>query len=243
MADILYTVEKACVMCDKKFTVTKVRSRLSMLKQDSDFCTYYKEINPYYYDVWVCPHCGYAAQDSYFEAPPPNTATIRKFLADRDVKVNFSGQRTRQDALTTYKLAIFFADMAGTLPSRLAGLYLKLAWLYREGGLPDEEEAMLDQARQQYEKAFLKERTPIGNMSQLTLEYLIGELLRRTGHLPEALNYLGKVVGNPQAKNEKRILEMARDSWTLARDARKDQLAQPGQGDKEDKEGEDKEDK
>jgi hypothetical protein len=122
--------------------------------------------------------------------------------------------------------------MAGVLPSRLAGLYLKLAWLYREGGLPDEEEAMLDQARQQYEKAFLKERTPIGNMSQLTLEYLIGELLRRTGRLPDALNYLGKVVGNPQAKNEKRILEMAREAWTLARDARKEQsAAAPKDGD------------
>jgi uncharacterized protein (DUF2225 family) len=115
--------------------------------------------------------------------------------------------------------------MAGILPSRLAGLYLKLAWLYREGGLPDEEEVMLDQARQQYEKAFLKERTPIGNMSQLTLEYLIGELLRRTGRLPEALNYLGKVVSNPQAKNEKRILEMAREAWNLARNARKEQIA------------------
>ncbi len=225
MTDFLYTAEKTCVICDKQFTVTKVRNRLSMVKQDSDFCTYYKEVNPYYYAIWVCPHCGYAAQDTYFEEPPANSAAIKKFLAGRDVKVNFGGQRTRQDALTTYKLAIFFAEMAGILPSRLAGLYLKLAWLYREGGLPDEEEVMLDQARQQYEKAFLKERTPIGNMSQLTLEYLIGELLRRTGRLPEALNYLGKVVSNPQAKNEKRILEMAREAWNLARNARKEQIA------------------
>ncbi len=225
MADILYTVEKACVMCDKRFAVTKVRNRLSMLKQDSDFCTYYKEANPYYYSIWVCPHCGYAAQDTYFEEPPANMAAVKTFLAGRDVKVNFSGQRTRQDAVTTYKLAIFFADIAGTLPSRQASLYLKLAWLYREGGLPDEERAMLDQAREYYEKAFLKERTPIGNMSQLTLEYLIGELLRRTGRLPEALNYLAKVVGNPQAKNEKRVLEMAREAWTLARAARKERAA------------------
>lgn len=219
----MYTTEKTCVMCDKKLAVTKVRSRLSMSKQDSDFCTYYKEVNPYYYDIWVCPHCGYAAQDAYFEEPPINMATIQKFLAGRDVKVNFGGQRTRQDAITTFKLAIFFADMAGTLASRQAGLYLKLAWLYREGGLPDEETAMLDQAREYYELAFLKERTPIGNMSQLTLEYLIGELLRRTGRLPEALNYLGKVVGSPQAKNEKRILEMARAAWNLAREAHKGQ--------------------
>ncbi|MDT8903561.1 DUF2225 domain-containing protein [Anaeroselena agilis] len=233
MADILYTVEKACVMCDKRFSVTKVRNRLSMLKQDSDFCTYYKEVNPYYYSVWVCPHCGYAAQDTYFEEQPAKMAAVKTFLSGRDVKVNFSGERTRQEAVTTYKLAIFFADMAGTLPSRQAGLYLKLAWLYREGGLPDEEKTMLDQAREHYELAFLKERLPIGNMSQLTLEYLIGELLRRTGRLPEALNYLGKVVGNPQAKNEKRVLELAREAWTLAREARKEQAAEKSGADDE----------
>ncbi len=225
MADIYYTAEKTCVICDKKFSVTRVRNRLSMLKQDSDFCTHYKEANPYYYAVWVCPHCGYAAQDTYFEEPFAKVATIKNFLTGRDVKVNFGGQRTRQDAINTYKLAIFFADMADTLPSRQASLYLKLAWLYREGGLPDEESVMLDQAREYYEKAFLKEKIPIGNMSQVTLEYLIGELLRRTGRLSDALHYLGKVVGSPQAKNEKRILEMAREAWSLARSAQKEQAA------------------
>lgn len=207
-------------MCDKEITVTRVRNRLAMLKQDSDFCTYYKDMNPYYYSIWVCPHCGYAAQDSYFEETPAAFGVIKDFLAGRTVKANFCGERTRDTAIATYKLAIFFAEMAGALPSRLAGLYLKLAWLYREAG-QSEEAAMLDKAREYYEQAFLKEKTPIGNMTEVTLEYLIGELLRRTGRLPEALSYLGKVVGNPRAREEKRILEMARDAWNLARDAKK----------------------
>jgi len=225
MADIFYTAEKRCVICDQEFTVTRVRSRLTMVKQDSDFCTYYREVNPYYYGIWVCPHCGYAAQDAYFEEPPASFGAVSEFLAGRDVKANFCGQRTRDTAIATYKLAIFFADLAGALASRQAGLYLKLAWLYREAGRQDEEAAMLDKAREYYEKAFLKEKPPFGNMTQLTLEYLIGELLRRTGRLPEALNYLGKVVGNPQAKKEKRVLEMAREAWSAARDARKAMLA------------------
>ena len=225
MADILYTTEKSCVICDKNFTVTRVRNRLTMVKQDSDFCTYYKEVNPNYYAIWVCPHCGYAAQDTYFEEPPASFQAIKSFLAGRTVNVNFSGQRSRQDAIATYKLAIYFAEMAGTLASRLGSLYLKLAWLYREGGQSAEEIAMIERARENYEKAFLKEKTPLGNMSQLTLEYLIGELFRRSGRLPDALNYLGKVVGNPQAKQEKRVLEMAREAWTAARDAKKAETA------------------
>lgn len=95
--------------------------------------------------------------------------------------------------------------------------------MYREGEHSDEELAALDKAREYYELSFLKEKMPIGNMSELTLEYLCGELLRRTGKLPEALNYLGKVVTNPRAKQEKRIQTLARDAWDEARSARKKQ--------------------
>lgn len=217
MADILYTVEKQCPVCSGTFSATRMRSRLSMLKQDSDFCTYYKEANPNYYTIWVCPTCGYAAQDTYFEETPAAVHSIRSFLAARKVNVNFAGERTCEQAIATYKLAIFFAEMGGIISSRLASLYLKLAWLYREAEQSAEELVVLDKARIHYEQAFLTENTPFGNMTQLTLEYLIGELFRRTGQLPQALNYLGKVVANPQAKQEKRILEMAREAWHKAR--------------------------
>ncbi len=66
MADPLYFLEKECTVCEGKFQVTFVRLRLSLIKQDTDLCAYYKGINPYYYTVWVCPHCGYAAQESEF---------------------------------------------------------------------------------------------------------------------------------------------------------------------------------
>lgn len=225
MNNYLYTAAKKCVICDSQITVTKVRSRLSMLKQDSDFCTYYKEINPNYYAIWVCPQCGYAAQETYFEEEPAAASSIRSFLAARTVNVNFAGERTWSQAVATYKLAIYFAEMAGALPSRLGGLYLKLAWLYREKEQNAEELTLLDKARAYYEQSFLKERMPIGNLSELTVEYLCGELMRRTGKLPEALNYLGKVVTNPKAKLEKRILELAREAWNEARTARKQEAA------------------
>ncbi|MDR3564253.1 MAG: DUF2225 domain-containing protein [Negativicutes bacterium] len=223
MSSLLYSTEKTCALCAKPVTVTKVRNRLAMVKQDSDFCTYYKDLNPYYYDIWVCPNCGYAAHESYFEELPAKASTIQNFLAARAVNVHFDGVRTREQGIAVYKLALFFAEMAGLLASRLANLYLKLAWLYREGEQKAEELAALDKARTYYEQAFLKERMPLGNMSELTLEYLCGELLRRTGRIPEALNYLGKVVNNPRAKQEKRIMELARDAWNEARAASKTQ--------------------
>lgn len=217
MNDLLYVLQKQCPLCGQEITVTRVRSRLEMIKQDSDFCTYYRGINPHYYDIWICPLCGYAAPDTYFEELPQGADNIRSFLADRNVKVNFGGERTRDQAIATYKLAIFFAEMVNVLPSRLASLYLKLAWLFREGEQFAEEQASLEKAHEYYELAFLKEKMPIGNLTELTVEYLCGELLRRTGKLEEALHYLGKVVGNPRAKQEKRILELARTARDEAR--------------------------
>lgn len=221
----IFTTDKDCPICKKTFAATMARSRLTMIKQDSDYCTYYKEVNPNFYAIWVCPHCGYAAMDTYFaEQTAAAVEKIRAFLTGREVNVNFSGRRTREQAIATYKLAIFYAELSCAQNSRLGALYLRLAWLYREGEEQEQEQLALDKARTYYEQALLKERLPIGNMSQMALEYLIGELLRRTGKVDMALTYLGKVVGNPLAKLENRVLQQAKAAWHQARDTKK-QLA------------------
>ena len=45
-ADYTYIAERECPICLKKIKVTIVRTRLIKTKQDSDFCTYYKDIKP-----------------------------------------------------------------------------------------------------------------------------------------------------------------------------------------------------
>jgi uncharacterized protein len=223
MVDILYTVDKQCPNCGKSFTVTRVRNRLTMLQRDSDFCMHYKDINPYYYSIWVCTHCGYAASENTFtELSPLAGEKIKKFLEGRQVNADFSGIRTREQAIATYKLAIYYAGLMDAPKSRLAGLYLKLAWLFREAEQANEEQALLKLAAEHYQEALSQEPLPIGNMTELTVAYLIGELHRRTNNLSKALVYLGKVVSDPRAKSEKQILDLARDAWQEARNAKKE---------------------
>lgn len=81
---------------------------------------------------------------------------------------------------------------------------------------------MMSRAVEDYKTAYMKEQTPIGNLTEVTLTYLIGELLRRTGKFEESLSYLSRVVSNPAAKNEKRILDMAREAWQTVRDQKKE---------------------
>ena len=220
MADVLYFAEKECAICDKKFEVARVRSRLALVKQDTDFCAYYRDINPYYYTVWACPHCGYAARDTDFgEVTDAVKTKINAFLAEREVKVNLCGIRTREQAIVAYKLAIFYTELIGDKASKRAGLYLRLGWLYREDQQEDEERKVLVKACEWYEQALARERMPLGNMSELAVMYLVADLLRRTGEKEKAMLYLSRVVASPLAKVEKRIADLARDLWQEMRAA------------------------
>jgi len=62
-----------------KIEVTKVKSKDCVVaSRDSDFCVYYESVNPLFYEVWVCEHCGYAALQERFENISPIEAKIVK---------------------------------------------------------------------------------------------------------------------------------------------------------------------
>lgn len=222
MADPLYQVEKTCPICEKKFKATKTRGQAITVKTDTDFCTHFQELNPYYYAIWVCSNCGYAAhEERFFSLLESGRNKLKQFLSGKQVNLDFSGPRTWDQAVTSHKLAIYYANLISLPSSHIASLELRLAWLYREKEMELEEKELISRALEDYKTAFMKEQTPIGNLTEVTLTYLIGELLRRIGKYDESLTYLSRVVSNPQAKNEKRILDMARESWQTVRDLKK----------------------
>lgn len=222
MLDPLFQVEKTCPLCEQNFKLTKTRGNIVAVSTDTDFCTHFKDLNPYYYTIWVCPNCGFAAhEERFFTLKEVARERLKEFLSGREVKLDLSGPRTWEQAVTSYKLAIFYAGMAALPASHVASLELRLAWLYREKGRTAEELDILNRAVKNYEAAYMREQTPIGSLTEVALAYIIGELLRRVGRYDESLSYLSRVVGNPQAKNEKRVLEMAREAWQAARDAKK----------------------
>ena len=143
-SDYTYVAERECPVCNKKIKVTMVRTRLIKTKQDSDFCTYYKDINPYYYSIWVCEHCGYAAQDTYFESiNERDKKVIAEFLKSREISIKIDLKRSREQALVAFKLAIYYADLLGMPASKMGGLYLKLAWIYRADKMEMDEKKVL----------------------------------------------------------------------------------------------------
>jgi uncharacterized protein (DUF2225 family) len=64
---------------------------------------------------------------------------------------------------------------------------------------------------------------PIGNMTEVTLTYLVGELLRRIGNYQRAKLYFNQVISNPLARGERNVFNMTRDAWNEIRDEEKRQ--------------------
>lgn len=211
---LFYNAKKQCPLCNSNFFVAQLRSRLQFIKQEADFNRIYEGTNPLYLSIWFCPHCGYAAQDTFFDSiTEKQKRIVKEFLENVDVKVAFPGSRSREQAIELFKLAIYYAELMDVAKSRIAGLYLRLAWLYREAQDNKLENIAIEKALYYYEKALDKDLFPVGNMTEFTVEYLIAQLYYHTGNIKKSVNGLQKLLSNPNILHEQLIFRMARALW------------------------------
>lgn len=216
-----YQREYSCLYCQSTFATTKIRSRFqSASEYQSDFCPVYRnnEHNPLYYFVNVCPECGFSFTEQFSKHFPQQTReVIKQKLETRWNKEDYGEKRTHNHAVTTYKLAIFSGEMKLEDPTILAGLCLRLAWLYRQKQQTEEEARFMNYALKQYLRSFTDSQLIGMEISELKILYLIGELNRRLGDLEQAVYYFSKVTQHRNRNAEPAIVKMARDQWGTVR--------------------------
>jgi len=214
MNDSLYSKKMKCPICGNDFSSLKAKiNSCKASKKDEDFCTHYEGVNPLFYEIFVCPNCAYAASESSFEDLEDSEVKILKeAFCGRVVARSFCGERSLNDAIAAFKLAIHTAELRKAKASVLAGLCLKLAWLYRFSG-DQNEKVFLGYAYDKYKEAFDKERLPIGNLNGISVMYLLGELARRLDKLDEAVTWFSKAVASPERSSNPRIERLAREQW------------------------------
>lgn len=222
MDNALYSKKVNCPVCGKDFSSLKAKINACKVEsKDEDFCIHYKTVNPMFYEFFVCPFCGYAApENSFKELTDKEIRLLRDAFSGRTVGRSFCTERSLNDAIATCKLAIYTAELRSAKASTLAGLCLKLAWLYRYAG-DKQEETFLKYSMNNYLEAFDNEGLPIGNLDEMSMQYLLGELSRRLGMYNEAIVWFGKAVANPARKENPRIERLAREQWTLAKEQAK----------------------
>lgn len=211
-----FVAEKVCPVCGKTTRVTRVRSRLMAMTTDCDFCTHYKNFNPYYYTVWVCEHCAYAADEKRFTSPMPSRhqAAIQAIQKKHRISFEYHEERNLPEAVAAYRLAIFYDEQIKGSLGHLAGLYLELAWVYRLSGDIDNEEPMLRRAATLYEQSLMTERYPVGALSDTMAMYLTGAIYYRLHAFDQATNFLGRLISDQSLRGTNpKIYDRARDLW------------------------------
>jgi len=222
MEQYLYEKELVCPVCSLRHTTQKARLRkIPVDRKDSDFHVWYKEINPVFYNVWVCPNCGFSVTES--EQKPltiEQKALILKNISVKWTRRDFGGIRTRDQAVESHKLAILTGQLLGKSRGYLGGLCLRLAWLYREMENP-EETVYLGHALKHLEEAYTNESFPVAGLDEVSLAYLIGELKRMLEQPKEAIFWYNRALEHPDIKHKRLIQLKAREQWHMAKEMNK----------------------
>lgn len=222
--DLVFDKSYTCPVCDNEFTSKMVRTgKVRLAGADSDLRPRYQGVDSLKYDAILCPKCGYAALNRYFNFVMAGQA---KNIREK-ISVNFKpqGEEGRiysyDDAIAKHKMALLNTVVKGGKNSERAYTCLKLAWLCRgkkeemmQGEydkekvkeLMAEEKELLANAFEGFETAFEKEDFPMCGMDQYTMMYLLAELARRIGQEDVAKRYVSRVLvardAQPRIKNK-----------------------------------------
>ena len=228
-----FLVEKPCPVCMKNTRVIKTRSRLMVEKTDEDFCVHYKGFNPYYYKIWVCEHCGYAADEKTFltKMPERQRKALWEFLAQKQLDIEFKEERDIPDAIASYQLALSYLDIIDAPPSRKASYNLQLGWIYRFMGDSEKENEYLTKAAEFYDESITKERYPIGNLTDSGAMYLVGAIYYKLGEMEKCAQHLSRIIGDQSVRSrEPKIFDKARDLWGDVRAQQNEEKKKAGSG-------------
>lgn len=227
-ADVIFDKTYTCPVCDNQFKSKMVKTgKVKLVSADTDLRPKYQLADSLKYDAIVCPKCGYAALNRFF-----NYMTARQAkLIKENISNNFKGINNDEEtysydeAISRHKLVLVNTIVKQAKLSERAYCCLKLAWLLRgkaeqlpadtpdyekvKKSLQEEEKEFISNAYEGFTEAFSKEMFPMCGMDELTTTYLVADLARRIGKFDEASRWVSKVLISREA-NE-RIKSKARD--------------------------------
>lgn len=220
--DMLYYVKTVCPLCGKKFESPKVRSKyLRMLHMDNDYCKYYESINPLYYEVMLCSHCGFAyieeIQNKHLsdEQRKAIKSRLQKVLLDRS-PTDYSSVRNLDQAVETFLLALVALQGMLAHSSMKGMLYLKIAWLYRYKNNEIKESYYIEKALLSLISAYKNEVFQEAQ-KEINITYLIAVLYFRTGKYHEAARWLERVLQRQNKPVHPAVIKQARELWIEVR--------------------------
>lgn len=212
-AELIFDKSYTCPVCDKLFKSKNVKAgKVKLNSMDSDLRPKYQSMDSLKYDAVVCPNCGYAALNRFFNY----MTSVQAKLIKENISESFKGLPEEgevysyDDAIARHKLALVNTIVKRSKLSEKAYTCLKTAWLLRgkcetlsadtpdyvnvKKALQEEELEFLKNAYEGFQEAFSKEMFPMCGMDENTCTYLVGELARKLGYYEEASRWISRVL-------------------------------------------------
>jgi uncharacterized protein (DUF2225 family) len=219
-----YEKKVQCLCCKNTFPTIKVRSKsIKIVSTDTDFCPNYSEstVKALYYNVFICEHCGFSFTEDFSKYFAPSIKEqISEQISSKWIKRDYNHERSISEALEAYKLSYVCGSIKKEKSVTLAGLSLRIGWLYRSLENKNQEQRFLKIARDQYMVSYSTEDYAGTQMTGIRVMYMIAELSRRIGDLENATRYFSKIIENQRVGGEAKLIDMAKNQWQLVRDER-----------------------
>ncbi len=214
--DLVFPVEVECPACQTKFTGMRIRtSRLQLAEQRPDFRNVYRNFEPNYYYIWVCPKCLFAYPERQYNRV--SDLAVRRWQSATAARppqatFEFSVPRTIHEAIVSYFLAMKTYEVIGAAPDLWANLWLRMLWIYED--LEEEELARkaAEKARLYFAESLATTARSAGGDQRLYM--ILGELDLRLGNRGEAYRNFHAAAtmtaGDPRLKKvaSDRILDL-----------------------------------
>lgn len=217
-----YETTITCIHCKEDFPTAKLRSKFVRVKEHrSDFQPVYvnPNINGIYYNVFVCQHCGFSFTEDFSRYFAPGTEQlIETQIVERFVRRSYNGERTVFQALEAYKLALVCGNLKKEKNVVLAGLAMRIAWLYRSLSNEGQEQRFMKMARDYYIASYTTGDYSSTQMSEFRVSYMIGELSRRIGDIEEATRSFSHILEQQSTCLEPQIIAKTKEQWLIMRE-------------------------
>lgn len=122
-----------CPVCENEFKSKAIKNgKTRRIGTDTDLMPIYEGPNPLFYDVHICPKCGYSALNQYFEKIKAEQINlIKSTITPRFKAREYPEVYDANIAIERYKLTLLNAVVKKAKSSEKAFICLKIAWMYR----------------------------------------------------------------------------------------------------------------
>ena len=219
----LFNLTATCPACERDFQTSRIRPRYKKaISMDSDFCPHYVDpsLNPDYYVVQVCEHCGCGTTEHALKQWSDwQHEEFNKRVSSQWQPRSYAGERSWKVALETYQLALLTAQTIKESHRVIAGLLHHIAWLYRYQGDEAQEQKYLRFALYAYLSVYERESQ---DLNDARLIFITGDLHRRLGEFSEAAKNFAHIIHDHRIMDAA-MIRAAREQWMIMREEMKAQ--------------------